>query len=191
MLVHHALPISAEVDWIGAQAAKPAPKRKNGSPERDFQCDQVRWLRDHLPAGSVVFAVKNEHVARSRSPKAIARFYAMREAEGVVSGFPDIGIALAAGRVLWCENKSPRGTLSDAQRDMHAVLRALGHTVFVARTIDQTRAGLIAAGVVLACAANEAAKTNTPRPRTVTARIGGSRFALPVDKVPAFDGGER
>lgn len=190
MFVHPTLTVAAEADWLQAQSDKPARKPR-GTPERDLQVGQVAWLRDVLPPGSVVAAIKNEHRADAASGRARARFYAKRREEGVQDGMPDVVIALAGARVVWIENKSLRGRLSKDQRDMHAVLRALGHTVFVARTIDQTRAGLIAAGVVLACAANEAAKTNTPRPRTVTARIGGSRFALPVDKVPAFDGGER
>lgn len=182
MFVHPTLSVAAEADWLRAQAGKPVASKPRGNPERDFQVEQVEWLRGHLPAGSVVFAVKNEHAARSRSPKAIARFYAMREAEGVCSGFPDIGIALPDARTLYVENKSRTGGLNKNQREVHAKLRAAGHTVFVARTIEQTRAGLIAAGVALAEAAPEPAPVG--KVRTVSARIGGSPFPLPADKLP-------
>ena len=188
--VHPALGIAAEVDWLGAQAGKPTPKPR-GTPERDLQVEQVAWLRAVLPAGSVVAAIKNEYRADAASGRARARFYAKRREEGVQDGMPDIVIALPNAAVAWVENKSPRGVLSDAQRDMHAALRALGHTVIVARTIEQTRAGLIAAGVALDGggmsgfpASNEGAKTDTPRPHTVPARIGGSPFPLPADKLP-------
>ncbi len=192
MFVHPSLSVAAEADWLGAQARKPVPSKPRGNPERDFQVEQVQWLREHLPTGSVVFAIGNESEAKAKTPKARARYQWRRIAAGVCPGFPDVGVALPDGRTLYIENKSRTGGLSKNQREVHAELRAGGHTVFVARTIEQTRAGLIAAGVALAdvsaphpVASNDAAKINTPGRLTVRARLGGSTFALPADKLPA------
>lgn len=179
--MHPSLSVAAEADWLAAQGRAPAAKSP-GTPERDFQVEQVAYLRGALPPGAVLFAVTNEHAARAKSPGARARFHAKRRAQGVAPGFPDIGIALADARVVWVENKSPRGVLSDAQRDMHAALRALGHSVIVARDIEGTRAGLIAAGVALSEGAAEPVRE--AKVRTVRARIRGSTFRLPVDKLP-------
>lgn len=184
MFVHPSLSVAAEADWLRAQGGEPVTKKPRNTPERDFQENQVSHLRAVLPPGAVVFAVTNEHAAKARTPGARAQFYAMRRAQGVAEGFPDIGIALPAGRVVWVENKSRRGTLSAAQRAMHATLRALGHTVIVARDIAGTRAGLIAAGVPLADAANEPAKIDTP-PRMVRARLGKRTVLIPADRVRA------
>lgn len=182
MFVHPTLDVAAEADWLKAQAGKASAKKPRGNPERDFQVDQVAWLRDVLPAGSVVFAVVNESAAKAKTPMARARYQAKRIAAGVCPGFPDLGIALPDARTFYVENKSRTGSLTRSQREVHAKLRDGGHTVIVARTIDQTRAGLIAAGVVLAEDGGHAVLD--AKARTVPARIGGSPFPLPARCLP-------
>lgn len=55
---------------------------------------------------------------------------------GVLSGFPD-GMILAEGRkIIFCEIKAPKGTLSEAQVEIHNNLRAMGFTVEVLKSHD-------------------------------------------------------
>lgn len=117
--------------------------------ERGVQITLVPWLRLVLPLGSIVAAVKNEHQARSNTPGGRARFYAAREAEGVLAGFPDI-IALMPGLLVLIETKRPiGGALSEAQSLLHPQLRAIGYAVILATSIETARYGLIGLGVRL------------------------------------------
>ncbi len=144
MLIRDDISVAAEVDWL-----VPAAKRR-GSPERGAQTAIVAYLKAALPAGSVVFAVKNEHRASGRTKGQRARFGAMRKAEGVSTGFPDIGVLLPGGRAVFIEVKAPRtGRLSGAQRERHAELRRLGFGVGVATSIETAELALRALGVPL------------------------------------------
>lgn len=142
MLVAHDMPLVDEIDMLGT-----TPKR-NGHPERDVQRAVVAFLRRALPAGSVVAAVPNEERGRAQTKEARARFGQARKMSGVVSGFPDLIVAIP-GRVLFLELKAPKGVLSDAQRDLHPRIRALGHPVHIVRSIEDAEAAMIAEGVAL------------------------------------------
>lgn len=145
MLVRDDMTAAEELDWLG-----PASKKKRGAPERLAQVAVVAYLKLALPAGSLVFAVKNEHGASGRTAGQRARFGAKRKAEGVAAGFPDLGVLLPGGRTVFIEMKAPKsGRLSDAQRMRHAELRALGFGVGVATSIDTAEAALRALGVPL------------------------------------------
>lgn len=48
---------------------------------------------------------------------------------GVLAGYPDITI-IAVDRVIFVELKEPKGTLSPAQKIVHAKLISLGHRVY-------------------------------------------------------------
>lgn len=102
---------------------------KRGYPERAVQVPLVDWLRMVLPRGWKVFAVKNEYQARSADPKARARFYAMRKAEGVVTGWPDLGCVDPKGRLYPIEVKAPGGIVSSDQQDRHEELALENGTV--------------------------------------------------------------
>ena len=123
-------------------------KVKRSAPERTAQIAVKRWIELVVP-GAIVAASKNETAAKSEDPMARARFYQARATEGVVSGFPDLSVLLPGGRTLYIEMKSDVGRLSDAQRALHERLRAMGHCVGVARSIEDARAFLIGAGVAL------------------------------------------
>lgn len=188
MLIHHALPIAAELDWIAAEAAKPAPKRKNGSPERAVQRAIIAYLRQVCP-GAIVGAITNEERGRGETPLQRARFGMARKRSGVLTGLPDILMLLPDGRTLLIEVKAPGGVLSEAQAEMHERIRANKHTVGVATCIDTARRVLLDAGVPLAEAAGHPAPS--AKVRTVKAKSRGRAFRLPVDRVPGFEGGGR
>lgn len=112
----------------------------NAQPERAAQVSIVDWLPYVLPTGSVVFAVKNEQKAKSSNALSIARFNQKRRAEGLLFGFPDVGILLPSGRCCFIETKRPKGgVLSVNQQDVHKRLRDIDHFVGVATDIDTAR----------------------------------------------------
>lgn len=80
---------------------------------------QVAW--SHFPAGGYQL-----------TPAARARLYRL----GLKPGFPDIMILFSQARVLWLEVKTRTGVLSKDQSHMHALLRMLGHTVKVVRSLE-------------------------------------------------------
>jgi VRR-NUC domain len=87
-------------------------------------------LRDRL-----VFAVPNaaRRTKGGRAANAIP---------GLFPGFPDLGVCLLHGRVLWLEAKTEDGELSEQQEKTHRLLRDLGHVVEVVRSVEDTRRAL-------------------------------------------------
>lgn len=143
MLVAQSMPLTDELDML-------VPSRKPGAPEQQAQVAVVAYLREALPPGSIVAAVKNEHRARSRSRGSQIRFHQKRKATGVKAGFPDLICLIPGGKTVLIEMKAPkRGRLSPAQIECHAALRSLGHVVGVARSIDEAQLVLQQAGVPL------------------------------------------
>jgi hypothetical protein len=138
---------AAEHARIRARQAAPKPPSKRGSPERDFQRTAIQWLRLVLPPGSMVAASVNEQRGSGRTDEERMRYGAARKRSGVVSGWPDLTAVVANGPVVFIELKAPKGTLSASQIDVHARLRSAGHIVIVAKSLDDLRAGLRAAGV--------------------------------------------
>lgn len=67
---------------------------------------------------------------------------------GVLAGVLDLVLILPGGRCAFWETKTPRGRLSDEQRDFIAVLEAMGHDWAIVQSIDDARAGLARLGVV-------------------------------------------
>ena len=51
-------------------------------------------------------------------------------------GTPDLLLVGPSGQTVFVETKARRGRLSPEQAEMHARLRDLGHTVIVARSVD-------------------------------------------------------
>lgn len=181
MLMRPDLSVSDELGWLGAQARKPAPKRKNASPERIIQRAIIAYLRRVCP-GAIVGAITNEERGRGDTPLQRARFGMARKRSGVLTGLPDILVLLPDGRTLLIEVKAPGGVLSEAQAEMHTRIRATGHTVGVATCIDTARRVLLDAGVTLAEAVGQPAPA--AKVRTVKARRKGRSFALPADRLP-------
>ena len=150
------VPAGSAEDWpdLHGQAA-PVAKAKRGTPERTIQIAILRWARLVLPPGSVVAAIKNEEAPRSDEKYARARFQAARKVSGTLVGMPDLVCILPGGQTAWLEIKAPGGVVSDAQQGVHDRLRALGHVVGLATSIEAARAVLQNAGVPLREAAGQ------------------------------------
>lgn len=134
-----------DVQRFAHSAAKAkAPKKPRQDLERaQVQRPLVVYLRRHLPAGSVVFAITNH--ARSRQQI----FALMRD--GMLPGVPDVCAVLPGGRVLFIECKRPDGgSRNDSQKHVQASLQAIGVAVMQeCRSVEQAVEWLRAEGVAI------------------------------------------
>jgi len=96
--------------------------------ERDYQADIVANLEK---AGCVVTRL-NAGVARSFDGRRIIRL--------AKKGTTDLVVATFEGKTVWLEVKRPGEKPSADQRKYHARLRAMGHTVAVAESVDEALA---------------------------------------------------
>ena len=102
--------------------------------EHEEQRNLVRWFRQTyglVTRGGVrIFAIPN---GSQRSRTTGARL----KAEGVSAGVPDLFVPAWC---LWVEMKRAEGgSVSAEQRDWHAYLRSVGHTVLVCRGFSHAR----------------------------------------------------
>jgi hypothetical protein len=102
--------------------------------EHEEQRNLVRWFRQTFglvtKGGVRIFAIPNGS-QRSRTTGAKLK------AEGVSAGVPDLFVP---AWTLWIEMKRAEGgSVSAEQRDWHAYLRSIGHTVLVCRGFSHAR----------------------------------------------------
>lgn len=102
--------------------------------EHEEQRNLVRWFRQTFGlvtrGGVRIFAIPNGS-QRSRTTGAKLK------AEGVSAGVPDLFVP---AWTLWIEMKRAEGgSVSAEQRDWHAYLRSVGHTVLVCRGFSHAR----------------------------------------------------
>lgn len=90
----------------------------------------------HVPNGT---KLAGDDSARSRQARNLI-------ADGMLPGYPDLIVYAKGGRVGHIEVKSPTGTIQPTQHACADWLRGLGHHYAVCRSIDDTRAALIAWG---------------------------------------------
>lgn len=64
-------------------------------------------------------------------------FFHDRSREQNAKGFPDLVIAMPAGRVVWLELKGPRGRLRPEQKQVRLMLLALGQEWYEIRSYRQ------------------------------------------------------
>ncbi len=117
-------------------ARKPRAKRQN--PEAEIQRAIVKYLRTVLPDAFVHHS--DNAVRRSGADGRVNRM--VNAGLGVVSGWPDLTVCLASGRVLFFEVKAPGGYPSDAQKHVGKKLGEMGHGWAVVRSVDDVRAEL-------------------------------------------------
>lgn len=91
----------------------------------------LAYLRLRFPRG----LVHHSPNAIGLSGKHVMRQIARDKQNGTVTGWPDLTIC-AGGRVFFVEVKGPKGYPSQAQKDVHQVLRDNGFPVCVARSVD-------------------------------------------------------
>lgn len=112
--------------------------------EWELQEAQVRRLRN-LPEYGKQFLLAGDMNSGKRGPKAQAQAIAT----GMTPGEPDLRIYLIGGRLASIENKVGKGRLSPAQRDRHAALARLGHTIEVVSATTEEDAADQAVALVL------------------------------------------
>lgn len=120
----------ARLQWTRALGIAPPKRRKPRNLEGPLQADIVAALRGR---GLMAFAIPN---GGKRSLTTARRL----KVEGVQAGVPDICVPMPSARTVWLEVKHGRGATSDAQDQMHARLRMLGHRVEIVRSVDEALA---------------------------------------------------
>jgi hypothetical protein len=53
------------------------------------------------------------------------------------AGTPDLCVMTPDAKTVWCETKTPVGSLSDEQKNWHAEARKRGHRVAVVRSVSE------------------------------------------------------
>lgn len=94
--------------------------------EQVFLIQQCRRFEARVPELGLLYAIPN---GGDRDIRVAARL----KAEGVRAGVPDLHLPVARGdyHSLYVEMKREGNTPTDAQKDMHVVLRAAGNRVEV------------------------------------------------------------
>jgi len=108
-----------------------------------LQSEQVRRLRAMPEYGKLFLLVGGMEAGRRGM-----REQMKMKATGLTAGQPDLTIFLPNGRVAMIENKNAAGRLSPEQKERHAALKAIGHTVEVIKTGDKDDAANQAVNLV-------------------------------------------
>ena len=116
---------------------------KRQAPERRAHLAILSYLRTVLHGNPKIHHSPNEF---GMSGDGIARQIAKHKDMGMVPGWPDL-VAVTFHGDLYFEVKAEGGSLSTAQKDVHADLRRLGRKVAVVRSIDDVRDHLAAWGI--------------------------------------------
>jgi len=111
--------------------------------EWELQAAQVRALKA-LPDYNKRFLLVGGMEAGRRGKQESAK----AKATGLTAGHPDLTIFLPGGLVAMIENKAANGRLSPEQRERHAALAGIGHTVEVLRATTTDDAARIAVDLV-------------------------------------------
>tara|TARA_R110000787_G_C13395892_1_gene443042 strand:- start:152 stop:490 length:339 start_codon:yes stop_codon:yes gene_type:complete len=91
----------------------------------DEHTEQVALVRKLRSKGLFVFAVPNGGLRDAITSKRL-------KDEGATSGIPDLCLVMPEGGMIWIELKRRKGgTVSKVQKEIHARLEALGHTVII------------------------------------------------------------
>ncbi|MGO8211854.1 VRR-NUC domain-containing protein [Rhizobium ruizarguesonis] len=122
----------------GKITIKPAP-----IDEWLLQAEQVRQLRALPEYGKSFLLVGGMEAGRRGAQEQVKM-----KATGLTAGQPDLTIFLPNGRVAMIENKNAEGRLSPEQKERHAALKAIGHTVKVIKTGDKDDAASQAVALV-------------------------------------------
>jgi len=115
------------------------PRGRDSNAEGRIQIAIIAWIRLCVPQ------VLAFHPANGgwRGKAEAARFKAM----GVLAGVPDIVVIGPGAKAFFLEVKSPTGRLSDAQRDIMAVLGQLRTPFMTVQSIDDVRRAFAGWGI--------------------------------------------
>jgi hypothetical protein len=107
--------------------------------EFKIQVSIVKWLRLVMPQ-AVIQHSRNEHGKKGKAGMLAAQ---RQKAAGTMSGFPDlVCFPYAEVGPFFLEVKTPKGRVSDVQKQVHHMLAERGYPVGVVRSIDDVRAFL-------------------------------------------------
>lgn len=143
----------------GRVTARPAPEL-----EWKLQAAAVRALRN-MPGYGRQFLLAGDQAAAKRGPK--AQMQAL--ATGLTPGDPDLRIYLPSGRVAFIEYKTSTGRLSPAQRQRHADMARLGHTVEVVAAATEDECAAATVQLVRGWLAGNSNEQSTARPEITLA----------------------
>jgi len=121
-----------------AQYQKKYVPRHTVLKEHHIQSALVNWFRNNYP-GLLLFAIPNgaklpyKTIKRKGKSVQISPERSKLIEEGLVSGIPDLMLAVAKGEYhgLFIEMKTKDGKVSDSQATIHPILRAQGYAVEV------------------------------------------------------------
>jgi hypothetical protein len=124
-------------DLFGRQLRREPLDRNAEARRQAAVVDYVRWVAPHIR----IFAVPNGGF-RTKAEAARLKW------TGVLAGVLDLVLVLPESRCAFWETKTPRGRLSDDQREFIGSLEALGHRWALVRSIDDARRELAALEVL-------------------------------------------
>lgn len=143
----------------GRVTARPAPEL-----EWRLQAAAVRALKA-MPEYQRQFLLAGDMASGKRGPK--AQMQAL--ATGLTPGDPDLRIYLPDGRVAFIEYKTTAGRLSPAQRQRHADMARMGHTVEVVAAATEDECAAATVSLVRGWLAGNSNEQSTARPEITLA----------------------
>lgn len=143
----------------GKVTAKPV-----GELEWKLQAAAVRALKT-MPEYQRQFLLAGDMASGKRGPK--AQMQAL--ATGLTPGEPDLRLYLPEGRIAFIEYKTSAGRLSPAQRQRHADMARLGHTVEVVAATTEDECADKTVALVRGWLAGNSNQQSTARPEITLA----------------------
>jgi len=111
--------------------------------EWEMQAEQVRRLREMPDYGKKFLLIGGMEAGRRGKMEQVKA-----KATGLTAGHPDLTIFLPNARVAMIENKAENGRLSLEQKERHAALKAIGHTVEVIKASTKEESAAAAVSLV-------------------------------------------
>lgn len=112
-------------------------------PEQALHLAVAQLLEAVLPRSGAIWCHIPNGGARRKRRNANGQAYcpegAVLKRMGVRPGMPDIQIIAPGPRLVYIELKAKGGRLSEAQREMHRQLEAVGADVRICSTVEQVR----------------------------------------------------
>lgn len=118
--------------------------KKPTVPESDIQASIVTWVKYQYPQ-TVLSAVPNSSpyaqilinaIGEKQAKIIISRIVNSLRRIGMCPGFPDLIWLYQVRRTALFECKSKSGRLEESQQDLHPKINALGHPVYIVRSLE-------------------------------------------------------
>ena len=110
--------------------------KKRGDREGPIQRQIVAYLRAVLPGAIIHHSANESHLSGKRAMLATVR----KKSDGMLPGFPDLIVMPdAVIGPFFLEVKAGKNDTTDAQKEVHTSLEALGYRVSVVRSVQDVR----------------------------------------------------